>query len=64
MATDMRQLQGEIIQNPESQEQDVERLLVGFLRALIAEQKNDPNSARSQEAPREIADPWERKETL
>ncbi len=39
MATDTTKLQGEIIENPENQEFDVEALLVGLLRSLIDEQK-------------------------
>jgi hypothetical protein len=39
MATDTRLLMGEIIEDPEGQQKDVEQLLLGFLRALIEEQK-------------------------
>ena len=39
MAADTTQLQGEIIEDPEKQEMDVENLLAGFIRALIAEQQ-------------------------
>jgi hypothetical protein len=39
MATDATRLQGEIVEKPEAQELDVERLVAGFLRSLLAEQK-------------------------
>jgi hypothetical protein len=39
MATDTNLLTGEIIDDPEGQERDVEQLLVSFLHALIQEQK-------------------------
>lgn len=39
MPTDITQLHGEILENPASQELDVERMLMGFLRALLDEQK-------------------------
>jgi hypothetical protein len=39
MATDTNMLMGEIIENPEGQERDVELLLANFLKALIEEQK-------------------------
>lgn len=39
MATDCKKLQGEIIENPEIQELNVEAMLAGFLRALLDEQK-------------------------
>lgn len=48
MATDMNRLQGEIVENPRVPElQDeangaVERLVAGFLRALLDEQKPAP----------------------
>ncbi len=38
MATEMTRLQGEISEKPETNEIDVEYLLVGFLRALLKEQ--------------------------
>lgn len=40
MAADGRLLQGEVIENPVSEEKDVEMLLAGFLSALIAEQEH------------------------
>lgn len=50
MATDMKLLMGEVIENPEGQERDVEKLLIGFLRSLVEEQKildhaNPPSEA-------------------
>jgi len=39
MATDTHLIQGEVIEDPTANETDVERLLIGFLRALIDEQK-------------------------
>lgn len=41
MATDATRLQGEIVENPENQELEVEKLLVGLLRSLIAEQQSE-----------------------
>ncbi len=38
MATDTNLLMGEMIEDPTGQEKNVEQLLVGFLKALIAEQ--------------------------
>lgn len=43
MPTDTTRLQGEVIHDPENQELDVERMLMGFLRALLDEQKTDPS---------------------
>jgi hypothetical protein len=48
MATDMNRLQGEIEENPqvpalhENVDATVERLMMGFLRALLEEQKPAP----------------------
>jgi hypothetical protein len=48
MATDMNRLQGEIVENPtipvfkDGEDAAVERLIVGFLRALLEEQKPAP----------------------
>ncbi len=48
MATDMNRLQGEIVENPcapalqGDEAAAVERLIVGFLRALLDEQKPAP----------------------
>ncbi len=39
MATDINLLMGEMIQNLEGREQDVEQLLIHFLRALLEEQQ-------------------------
>ena len=39
MAADGKILQGEVIENPGSEKKDVERLLAGFLRALLDERK-------------------------
>jgi hypothetical protein len=39
MATDTRLLMGEIIEDPEGQKRDVELLLIGFLQALLEEQR-------------------------
>ncbi|MGZ6333356.1 MAG: hypothetical protein ACXWP5_12105 [Bdellovibrionota bacterium] len=38
MATDTTQLQGEVNNEPEADVKDVERLLAGFLKALLDEQ--------------------------
>lgn len=38
MAIDANLLQGEVSQDPESEEKDIQQLLLGFLRALIEEQ--------------------------
>jgi hypothetical protein len=32
-------LQGEVIEDPETQELNVEKMLIGFLKALLEEQK-------------------------
>lgn len=51
MATDMNRLQGEIVENPHvpalqgDADTAVERLIVGFLRALLDEQKPAPAPA-------------------
>lgn len=39
MAADGNLLKGEVSENPSTNEGDVERLLLGFVRALLAEQK-------------------------
>lgn len=39
MATHTKTLMGEVTENPEDEKKDVEQLLVGFLHALIEEQK-------------------------
>ncbi len=39
MAADMKWIQGEVTEDPTQQDADVERLLRGFVRALMAEQK-------------------------
>jgi hypothetical protein len=39
MATDITLLQGEVIEDPEGQERDVEKLLLGLLQALLEEQR-------------------------
>lgn len=39
MATDTNLLMGEVIDNPEGEEKNVEQLLSGFLQALIEEQR-------------------------
>jgi len=39
MATDTTLLMGEVIENPDGQERDVEFLLISLLRALLDEQK-------------------------
>lgn len=41
MAIDGTLLQGQVIDNPGTEELDVEGLLLGFLQALAAEQKGD-----------------------
>lgn len=45
MAADGNLLQGEITENPDTEEKDVETLLASFLHALIEEQKKNPGSA-------------------
>lgn len=47
MATDMKLLQGAVTTEPEKQEMDVEKMLAGFLRALLEEQKGDMQEAGS-----------------
>ena len=44
MAADGSLLQGEVVENPENEERDVERLLSGFLKALLDEQRGKPAS--------------------
>lgn len=39
MGTDATLLMGEIIEDPAGQEKDVEQFLMGFLKALIDEQR-------------------------
>lgn len=39
MATDTYLLMGEVIENPEAEEKDVEKLLTGLLHALVEEQR-------------------------
>lgn len=51
MATDSTKLQGELNEKPEAQDLDVERLLAGFLRALLDEQRQWSSSP----APKETA---------
>ena len=38
MATDLKWLQGRIAENPKDERKDLDRLLVGFLQALVEEQ--------------------------
>jgi hypothetical protein len=38
MATDTKLVQGEVVEDPDSQESDVEKLLIGLLQALLREQ--------------------------
>lgn len=45
MATFTDRLMGEVIENPEGQERDVELLLLNLLRSLIAEQKQVENES-------------------
>ena len=42
MATDTSLIQGEVVEDPNALEMDVERLLIGFLRALLDEQGTGP----------------------
>lgn len=42
MGTDTRLLMGEVIENPEGQERNVEFLLVSFIKALLEEQRSSP----------------------
>jgi hypothetical protein len=39
MATDTSLLEGEVVENPVEQEVNVEKMLFGFLRALLEEQQ-------------------------
>jgi hypothetical protein len=50
MAADGSLLQGEVIEDPKGEEKDVERLLRGFLRALLEEQKipGEPKPAKGE----------------
>ena len=48
MAADGQLLQGEITEDPAAEERDVERLLAGFLQALIQEQKREPQKSEGQ----------------
>ena len=45
MAADTTRLQGEIAEYPEEKKLNVELLLVGFLQALIDEQKSNLSTA-------------------
>ncbi|MBI2712282.1 MAG: hypothetical protein HYX41_05415 [Bdellovibrio sp.] len=50
MTAEINQLMGEIIENPEGQKKDIEGLLVGFLEALVREQKpNKSSQAKAEE---------------
>lgn len=55
MATETRKLQGQLSENPQQQGMEVEKLLAGFLRALLDEQKLEiaaaakPGSGPSQD---------------
>lgn len=49
MATDADLLKGEVVENPSSKGLDVEKLMMGFLSALMAEQ--GLNEARTEVAP-------------
>lgn len=40
MATDTQLIQGEVIEDPNAVDMDVERLLIGFLHALVEEQQS------------------------
>lgn len=46
MATDTNLLMGEVVEDPEKEERNVERLLIGFLHALLEEQKLDLTEAQ------------------
>ncbi len=48
MATDCKKLQGEIIENPEVQELNVEAMLAGFLRALLDEQRSEGSRSKNE----------------
>lgn len=48
MATDMSLLQGELNNEGEAREMDVERLLIGFMRALLEEQRETVPANKSQ----------------
>lgn len=39
MATDTSLLEGEVVENPVEQEVNVEKMLFGFMRSLLAEQQ-------------------------
>jgi hypothetical protein len=49
MATDTLLLMGEVIEDPDGQERDVEMLLANFLRALIDEQRLADSPAKLRE---------------
>jgi hypothetical protein len=38
-------LQGEVVEDPKSDDINVEKMLIGFLRALLQEQNGDKDSA-------------------
>ncbi len=44
MATDTTLLMGEVIEDPEGQQRDVEYLLLNFLKALVKEQHSAEGS--------------------
>ncbi len=46
MAADMNLLRGEVVENPKTQELEIEALLAGFLRALLDEQKPEGKPAQ------------------
>ncbi len=50
MATDTYLLMGVVIEDPQSQEKDVEKLLIGLLKALIDEQVIQDSSQSLTEA--------------
>lgn len=50
ITTEINQLMGEIIENPDSQVKDIEQLLSGFLNALIKEQTPKTETPPEQKA--------------
>lgn len=51
MSTEINQLMGEIIENPDGQVKDIEQLLSGFLGAMLKEQAPRTQKATSETPP-------------
>ena len=51
MATDLKWLQGRIAENPKEERKDLDRLLTGFLEALVSEcEATEPKRQPESEA--------------